>query len=60
MPKPLIDSKKCNLCGTCVEICPMSVFKKDDDKIIVAAPNDCIGCRACEAQCAQQAIVVEE
>ncbi len=60
MPKPTIDSKRCNHCGTCVEICPMTVFRKEDGKILVSAPEDCIGCRACEAQCAKQAIVVEE
>ena len=60
MPKPKIDTKKCNLCGTCLEICPMSVFKKEKDKIVVVKPDDCIGCRACEAQCAQGAIEVED
>jgi len=58
MPKPEIDKKKCNLCGTCVEICPMSVFEKGDQIKIVN--DECIGCRACEAQCAKEAIKVKD
>jgi len=60
MPKPSIDMKKCTLCGTCVEICPMSVFKKEGDKIVIIAPDECIGCRACEAQCEQNAMTIED
>jgi NAD-dependent dihydropyrimidine dehydrogenase PreA subunit len=58
MPKPIIDSKKCTKCGTCIEICPVQVFAKEADKVIVKKPKDCIGCRACEAQCPAEAIKV--
>ena len=58
MPVPKIDSKKCNLCGTCADICPMEVFKKDGKKIIIEKPKECIGCRACEVQCEKKAIKV--
>ena len=60
MPIPIIEHKKCNLCGTCIEICPMNLFKKKKDKIEIINPEECIGCRACEAQCSQAAIVVED
>ncbi len=60
MPKPIIDHSKCNLCNTCVEICPMSVFTKGKGKTLVSKPDECIGCRACEAQCSQGAITVED
>jgi NAD-dependent dihydropyrimidine dehydrogenase PreA subunit len=60
MPKPVIDSKKCTNCGTCVEICPVQVFKKGDKTAEVDKPNECIGCRACEVQCPEDAIVVED
>ena len=60
MPKPKIDKKKCNLCRTCVEICPMSIFEAKDTEIKIVKPEECIGCRACEAQCSQGAITVEE
>ena len=64
MSKPKIDYSKCDSCGTCVEICPMDVFKKDEDdknkKVKVDKPNECIGCRACEVQCPKGAIKVDD
>ena len=58
MPSPSINHKKCNLCGNCIEVCPMNCFEKQGDKIVVVNPKACIGCRACEIQCEQKAIKV--
>jgi 2-oxoglutarate ferredoxin oxidoreductase subunit delta len=60
MPKPVIDSKKCSKCGTCVDICPVQVFAKENGKIVVKKPEACIGCRACEVQCPEECIKIEE
>jgi len=60
MPKPVINSSKCTSCGNCVEICPLTVFAKENDKVIVKKEKECIGCRACEVQCEKEAIKVEE
>ena len=60
MPKPTIDQSKCTKCGTCIEVCPVQVFEKKDDKVVVAKPGECIGCRACESQCPAEAIKVED
>ncbi|MFW6449488.1 MAG: ATP-binding protein [Nanoarchaeota archaeon] len=60
MPKPIIDEEKCTNCGTCVEVCPVEVFKKGEKTAIVDNPNECIGCRACEAQCPESAIMMED
>ena len=60
MPKPIIDEKKCTKCGTCIDICPMGVFAKDKDKVVVKKPKECIGCKACEVQCPSEAIKVED
>lgn len=62
MPAPVIDYDKCKNAKTCIEVCPMDVFefKDDEDKTVVARPDDCIGCRACEVQCPEQAIVVND
>ncbi len=60
MPKPTIDAKKCTVCGTFIDACPVDVFEKKDDKIDVAKATDCIGYRACEGACPTQAIKVED
>ena len=58
MPKPTI-SEKCTNCGMCIEICPVDVFVKGKSKAEVK--NDsCIGCHACEAQCPEECIKVED
>lgn len=60
MPVPKIDKSKCTNCGTCIEICPVDVFKKGEKHAEVAKPKECIGCRACEAQCPSDAIKIED
>ncbi|MBN2457857.1 4Fe-4S dicluster domain-containing protein [Candidatus Woesearchaeota archaeon] len=60
MPKVTIDYDKCSTSGICVDICPVGVFEKKDDKVVVARPEDCILCRACEGSCPKGAIKVEE
>jgi NAD-dependent dihydropyrimidine dehydrogenase PreA subunit len=60
MPKPIIDEKLCTNCNTCVEICPVNVFESGEKKPKIKSPKECIGCRACEAQCPTSAIIVED
>jgi NAD-dependent dihydropyrimidine dehydrogenase PreA subunit len=60
MPAPKIDYEKCTVCGTCVNVCPVSVFEKASEKVEVKKPGDCIGCRACEVSCPVKAIKVED
>lgn len=69
-----IDKTKCNLCGACIEICPMEVFvmsetkvsedleepKKVSEKEIKIKEGKCIGCKACEMQCDKQAIKIDD
>jgi NAD-dependent dihydropyrimidine dehydrogenase PreA subunit len=59
MATPRIDSKRCNVCGTCKEICPMGVFSMNGDSISVEKPQECIDCRACEAHCNKGAVKVD-
>jgi NAD-dependent dihydropyrimidine dehydrogenase PreA subunit len=60
MPKVTIDYKICSVAAACVDVCPVGVFKKEGKKVIVARPEDCIMCRACEASCPTGAVKVEE
>lgn len=65
MPKPRIDKKKCDMCINqdsvlCIDVCPVDVFEKKGKEIIIKNPDNCIGCRACEAQCPKEAIVVKD
>ncbi|MDD5417982.1 MAG: 4Fe-4S binding protein [Candidatus Nanoarchaeia archaeon] len=57
---PKIDKKKCNNCGTCIDICPVSVFGKKGEEVIVLNPQDCIECNACVVSCPQKAIKLKE
>lgn len=54
-----IDKKKCNLCGTCITVCPMEVFSKGEKEILIDEPK-CIACHACELQCDKKAITVKD
>jgi len=60
MPKPVIDQKKCALSKTCMDVCPMEVFAEQDGKMTTPNADKCIGCKACEVQCPEGAIKVED
>lgn len=53
---PEVDAEKCTGCGRCAEVCPANVFDMIGGKSVVARPQDCIECRACEASCPEGAI----
>jgi len=53
---PIVDVKKCTGVGACAEVCPANVIDIVKEKAVVARPNDCIECRACEAACPKGAI----
>jgi flavin-dependent dehydrogenase/NAD-dependent dihydropyrimidine dehydrogenase PreA subunit len=54
------DPATCNACGLCVRTCPELVFTQDapDRPVEVSFPERCIGCLACEEDCARGAIRV--
>lgn len=50
-----VDASRCNLCGTCCNICPAGNISKDNGKIVIG--DDCAWCFACLNWCPQKAIV---
>jgi NAD-dependent dihydropyrimidine dehydrogenase PreA subunit len=67
MPKVTVDYSKCDGDGTCVSVCPVSVYEiqkkpefNNDPRAVPVNADACIVCRACETQCPTQAIKIEE
>ena len=61
MVKVTINQDKCSKCYTCLDVCPMEVFvKKDDGHVEPENEKECVACRACEAQCPESCITVED
>ena len=55
-----INLEECKSCKSCMNACFADVIRWDDDnkKPVVAYPEDCVWCLACEAACPTQCIEV--
>ena len=60
MVKIVVDNHKCTGCGTCVDTCPVGVYELNEGKSVPVKVEECLVCRACEAQCPEGAIQVIE
>ncbi len=57
---PVIDDERCELCGTCYDICPQDVFAYDNKAPTrVTYPDECWYCGACVLDCPAEAIRLE-
>jgi ferredoxin len=50
------DEVECVQCGACVSVCPVDVFKYNDDRTISIDLKRCILCRTCLTMCPQGAL----
>ena len=66
MVKVIVDYAKCTGDNVCIDLCPTQVFEAkvvsgfDGKKSVVVNNDACIACKACEVQCAPQAITITE
>lgn len=54
------DHQLCTGCGICVQICPLDVFRMDNDneKAVIKYPEDCQLCELCMLDCPTKALTV--
>jgi NAD-dependent dihydropyrimidine dehydrogenase PreA subunit len=55
-----IDEVKCKVCGECVSICPVEIYKEGGNRIVVGNTDECSGCQSCVSVCESQAITISE
>jgi len=51
MPEIKLDSKRCDVCGDCVNICSRKVLEKSEGKIVVSNLLECTLCKDCVKVC---------
>jgi heterodisulfide reductase subunit A len=50
-----IIPEKCNLCGVCIDVCPVGAVEKSPEGISIN-PVSCVGCGICVPRCPEEAI----
>ena len=56
----VLDEQKCKVCGECVKICPVEIYKVEGDRVSVGNSDECSGCLSCVSVCEAQAIIISE
>ena len=49
----------CINCEMCLMVCPHAVFAPGDHAVVLANPQDCMECGACQVNCPVDAIIVD-
>ncbi|MDD5005242.1 MAG: DUF362 domain-containing protein [Candidatus Omnitrophica bacterium] len=55
--KPKIISKKCVMCGACINICPVNAISQKEEKAFIDS-KVCVGCGECLCACLYDAVAV--
>ncbi|KAF1042968.1 4Fe-4S dicluster domain-containing protein [Xylophilus sp.] len=55
----LLLSDRCTACQRCIAVCPRNVFDPGPAVPVIARPEDCQTCFACELYCQADALYVE-
>ncbi len=55
--KPVINIDKCSICGSCMEICPVSAISEMSGKAFINS-HLCIGCCECISACRIDAVMI--
>ena len=54
------NTELCTNCGTCIMVCPKSVFiRNQEDRVVFGDSNSCFGCHACLKQCLTKALFIQ-
>ncbi len=53
-----IDEDKCDMCGECIDICPVDILEEDGDTIKITDIEGCKICHSCQEICSKDAIEV--
>lgn len=56
---PILDKEKCNLCKSCVDICPTNSLKINDGKLNFDI-TVCINCYLCIELCPKNALIKKD
>jgi NAD-dependent dihydropyrimidine dehydrogenase PreA subunit len=56
----LLDETECVQCGACVSVCPVEVFKYNEDRTISIDLTRCVLCKTCMAMCPHGALKIAE
>jgi ferredoxin len=61
MDTPLVfDEAECVQCGACVSVCPVEVFKYNEDRTISIDLQRCVLCKTCMTMCPHGALKTAE